>query len=895
MKKKIAFLLVLLLLGVFFSRFALSQTIQYPEIPPGNIPPPPSGENNIPKYVKYLFNFTIAIGGIIALGALILAGYRYIISVGNAAARQEAKDKIISAIIGLALLLSSYLILVTINPELVVFKLHNLPPPSSPSPSPRLPLTKKVEYQEIPLGVLVERILAKNISCFEGGEYKLTTFDAPIGYLFHGRWTKSYTYNYQPEKDPENPQDLDDKKIVDCYFESGVPLKKYQRVISEDDEKGAYLCYKFDDKGNFIKGAPSDTEKKKGLRTRNGIQIWIYHDRLDCLEKVVAALEPKMKALTDEVKKLPPLFRQCSCSNCKCNGACETDPDSGACINKGCRGDCGDENGCPGPVITQINKIRKELDGDQSAELGYPTQHAKDLIKIPVDKYYEFVKDKKINIYNQVRYLFYKFLLPMQKDLENDRDILYEGENTFKKCEYNTETSLVRFLKYKEEKQKENVEVVGKPFHDSKIKKDWPILKYCRVFNCYGSDTCHEYKLNDQGRMCKREKIGKKHQQKMVEHYLSDGDPATFYCQIKAPETPLLPKPDEEEYLEEERYKLNSKLSTGEAVIMPKSKIPIGETVDETEVFAEALLEPIHRITSKIEDAIKAIYNEDNPTDECTLYEASNPKKHCKCKCPQTTCGDIHGCACCCKPGCGCGCRSSSCCSGSISPCPIRLIEKLVNRVENDYKDAFKNSFEGAPNPPKRLQYLIDGDFTHSHLKRGKWKSLSPSSQYEPGDPDRGEILTKLYISRERLAECIKGYGEAFRRRSDIKSTKLWACNVVLDKKVAGGTRTVSPEFEKMDLYYYLNDSYHQSNYKKEEDPAKNLCYPYNSALVVNGLGMSGESHGKNIRKICAGEFESGEAQNITFSKCADAVNSKQGSNGLMQNFFCLQKTLAEK
>ena len=75
----------------------------------------------------YIFNFVIAIIGLIALGALIWSGIQYFTSAGNAETIKSAKGRIKSAFWGIIILLFSYLILTTINPQLIIFQLPGLP------------------------------------------------------------------------------------------------------------------------------------------------------------------------------------------------------------------------------------------------------------------------------------------------------------------------------------------------------------------------------------------------------------------------------------------------------------------------------------------------------------------------------------------------------------------------------------------------------------------------------------------------------------------------------------------------------------------------------------------------------------------------------------------------
>ncbi len=78
--------------------------------------------SNFLNYLRDIYNFLISIVGILAMAALVYGGFRYLTSVGNPAAVEDAKDIINSAVIGLVLALSSWLILNEINPDILVLK-----------------------------------------------------------------------------------------------------------------------------------------------------------------------------------------------------------------------------------------------------------------------------------------------------------------------------------------------------------------------------------------------------------------------------------------------------------------------------------------------------------------------------------------------------------------------------------------------------------------------------------------------------------------------------------------------------------------------------------------------------------------------------------------------------
>ncbi len=87
------------------------------------VPIPGAGEiTDISDYIKALYLFGLAIVGVIAMLFIIIGGIRYMTAAGNEAEISEAKGQITSAILGLVLVLTSWLILHTINPELVSLK-----------------------------------------------------------------------------------------------------------------------------------------------------------------------------------------------------------------------------------------------------------------------------------------------------------------------------------------------------------------------------------------------------------------------------------------------------------------------------------------------------------------------------------------------------------------------------------------------------------------------------------------------------------------------------------------------------------------------------------------------------------------------------------------------------
>ena len=75
------------------------------------------------SYISAVYKFGIWAVGISAMLMIIIGGYMYMMSAGNTASTGKAKGVITDAIVGLILALTSYLLLYTINPNLLTCKI----------------------------------------------------------------------------------------------------------------------------------------------------------------------------------------------------------------------------------------------------------------------------------------------------------------------------------------------------------------------------------------------------------------------------------------------------------------------------------------------------------------------------------------------------------------------------------------------------------------------------------------------------------------------------------------------------------------------------------------------------------------------------------------------------
>lgn len=89
---------------------------------------PGIGSNpGVTGYLGGLYAFLISVVGVVAMGAIVIGGARYLTSVGNPSAIEDAKHTIWSAIYGLILALVSWVLIGTINPDILVLKNPAMP------------------------------------------------------------------------------------------------------------------------------------------------------------------------------------------------------------------------------------------------------------------------------------------------------------------------------------------------------------------------------------------------------------------------------------------------------------------------------------------------------------------------------------------------------------------------------------------------------------------------------------------------------------------------------------------------------------------------------------------------------------------------------------------------
>lgn len=110
-----------LLLGAAYTAQAVTISVGIPGL---------SAEPKPTEFIAQLYNFALMISGVLALGAIVYGGVRYMTAVGNPSGQTEGREWIKGAIFGLLLLFGAYFTLNIINPDLTKLSLPTLAPVS---------------------------------------------------------------------------------------------------------------------------------------------------------------------------------------------------------------------------------------------------------------------------------------------------------------------------------------------------------------------------------------------------------------------------------------------------------------------------------------------------------------------------------------------------------------------------------------------------------------------------------------------------------------------------------------------------------------------------------------------------------------------------------------------
>ncbi|MEF8846976.1 MAG: pilin [Candidatus Paceibacterota bacterium] len=273
--------------------------------------------SGLSSLIAKIFTWSLWLGGLLVFGALVFGGFMYLISGGNRSRIDDAKSYITGAVIAIVILLGSYLLLQTINPQL----LRNTMDPGTPSQgiclygenengsSTRCCFSDSQEA--LPEGFEAEELQFQSIrDAIEGAFW----FDSK---KYEGSCSYKGNYKTDPEEDgkKESVSGLksfyleDNKPGVYLYknppksgYDSSDPFDKctmaafpgepYQHYLSKEDDLGGYK----NEVGGIVFKSAGKCKNKDGLLVPEIAYGAVLHGKTDykgkCTVKGVMPQDP---------------------------------------------------------------------------------------------------------------------------------------------------------------------------------------------------------------------------------------------------------------------------------------------------------------------------------------------------------------------------------------------------------------------------------------------------------------------------------------------------------------------------------------------------------------------------------------------------------------------------
>ena len=111
-------------------------------------------QEGIGSLVKYVIKWALKLAGVFAFIMIVYAGFQYLTSGGNTAQQKDAQGRIMNAIVGIILLFAFYIILYTINPDILT-STSFAPPSEEVSPTEETSESEETKPQQIENFVLI--------------------------------------------------------------------------------------------------------------------------------------------------------------------------------------------------------------------------------------------------------------------------------------------------------------------------------------------------------------------------------------------------------------------------------------------------------------------------------------------------------------------------------------------------------------------------------------------------------------------------------------------------------------------------------------------------------------------------------------------------------------------
>jgi len=678
------------LTGLIFFLFLSWQTfaqgnleIKYPKIPGASTPQ--DVNTPLPIYLKYFYNLSISFVGVLSFIILIWAGIRYLFSTGKPDKMTDAKEQIKLAFLGLIIVFSSYLILNTINPNLLLF------PPSTlqnitPIHIPPVELTGdfSLNFEEIPLGTMI------------------TSEIGPSAFI------STSTASVASSTDP-------DTSLSD-YEPSSSDVFSYSTVYRQP-------------------GFSTTTPYQGALEGRRLKRIHEVASTtlpvIDTLEDLSKIFVNRMSDLIDDVQDLYDYIKECDCSNCD-SDSCPSDTtgDVGCCNDGDCK-NCGTKDPCP--YRAEINELRESIPRDHYDEDTDPIPCRMAILVYGSDALNTFVDVSNIlkNEDNQDNSYYYSTEADeLRTQIEN---CISQGE--IDQAEYDKVEEMIDLMASVENKGTHSKET-NLPERDigtniKHFKKQLQYLLDIRyVLNPHYNPqpiARTQFFADIKTALESSYKDVKTNIFSLIpEDIRAVNDPATFYRPLEI------------------TFKTPSNIAFAQVPITCSKivEIPIGKTLDEAIKLVRLILKELQNIESKSELIIEKINDPTpsvlNPTDFHGLQESIIESTDILIQFSDETnigkCGDVceakcritntYSCHCDaegnnCKTCCDCACNCSGIYNGNAYPQEITTNFALVTSYQRRIQSAYSN-IQSAINSIYESFYKLNSQYPEGHPQEGE-------------------------------------------------------------------------------------------------------------------------------------------------------------------------------
>jgi len=784
------------------------------------------------EFVLQVFNYGIWIGVVLALMLIIYYGINLLNSRGNPSAFSETKDNIKKTLLGLAVLFLSFLILSTINPELVnidvVIDKIEVVVPNITGQEPQKEI-KTYTFEEIPIGTIIEELLAGvssvNTPCYK---YETRTRDK------NGKYVLGDTIDQNKDGKIDENDVILNEDLFSCmkYLTDAYKLKIENQLYM--------LSRELDDLMKECKCSRCYTGRYVGQEHPSDFGTYLRGYYCKGAKNTVGF---------DYYCSLPYSY----CNQC-----------------------CGDEEGCPEAQPVENGEITNYIEFEtESGFTQYQYDPCPNRMKITCKKeeIQQLVSGEKPS-----QFCYDEGLI---NEIPAESSVFLTLEEAIDRINYFSKyyTDHLADLKASKKKMKtpwgekitlaelNNIQSQAVDYRISITKfKDYDISRYCQDFNTLGAKN-----------ICK-----------IIEgerQYIYDGDGATFYYSADY-------NNEKSSSLEGKSCAVDEgDMSIGEY----RGLIPIGEVADNATEWGEEVVRRISYLVENAHSIYKEAENISLLPDKCTCQkgcQSGNDLFYCpesySCSQNQCQCGvyswRLYYCKSCvpkaslggtytyspCSDRCSYGSQNRRIEKATPAPqywvCPYEDFCEIVKNIywtEGSINDScFESTKDGDEEKIRsknmnQIGYLqkfkryslafyelsqnVDASSYYANFNGDQLiNSVCPTSMRKYGDntledkikscdeeksiqvESRFNLLQVLKYSREKLTGCVKGYGASY-KNNPTEIVEVFSCleGIIEDDLI------ILPEFP----YPAKDDSL---GYKK--DTIYNNCYPYNTKLEEKKL-----------------------------------------------------------